>query len=248
MHCGRLRTLIAGIAGWIALSGPAHGQSVRQQGTNREFEDRASLEADARRAEAAGHEDDARLIRSRLVHGDFQEGDRIVVTLLGPTAFNDTLMVRSGKVLPLPRMESVELEGVLRSELTARLSSHMAKYVRDSSLRATPLVRFGILGSVRAPGYYYLPADLPISDVIMRAGGPGGDADFQHMTIRRGDETIWGPEEMRTALNDGLSLDRLHVRAGDELHVPTETHINWLTMLQIGTTVLSLAYLLTHLH
>jgi protein involved in polysaccharide export with SLBB domain len=242
--------------GWLVgaalcITGLVHsasGQTVRPAGAARDFEDRAALEAQAASAEAQHRTAEAWLLRSRLQRGDFQDGDRIVVRLLGTVTFSDTITVRSGKMLPLPRMADLPLEGVLRSELNTRLSSHLAKYLRDSSAQATPLLRLAVLGAVRAPGYYYTSADVLLSDVIMKAGGPAPNADLGKMQIRRAGETIWSPQDTRTAISDGLSLDRLHLRAGDELYVAEERHINWPIILQVGATLLGLAFAATRLH
>jgi hypothetical protein len=61
------------------------------------------------------------------------------------------------------------------------------------------------------------------------------------MIIRRSGETIWNAEDTRTAVTDGLSLDRLHLRAGDEIYVPQEKHFNWMSILQYGSIALSAA-------
>jgi protein involved in polysaccharide export with SLBB domain len=234
--------------GMTGLAGFAGAQTVRPAGSARDLEDRSTLEAQAANAEAQHRTAEAWLLRSRLQRGDFQDGDRIVVKLLGSVTFSDTITVRAGKMLPLPKMTDLPLEGVLRSELNSRLSSHLAKYLRDSSAQATPLLRLAVLGAVRSPGYYYTSADVLLSDVIMKAGGPAPNADIGKMEIRRAGSTIWSPQDTRTALSDGLSLDRLHLRAGDEIHVAEERQVNWPIILQVGATVLGLAIALTRLH
>jgi hypothetical protein len=217
----------------------AHAQArVTQQ--PKDLETRSMLEQEAKAAEENHRSGEAFLLRNRLAHGDFQDGDRIVVELLGSVPMHDTITVRAGKLLPLPRMDDLPLEGVLRSELNDKLSTHLAKYLRDSSARATPLLRVAVLGQVGRPGYYYTPADVLLSDVLMQAGGPGGDADLSEMTIRRAGETIWNAQDTRTAVTDGLSLDRLHLRAGDEIYVPQNSHFNWSTILQAGAIATSL--------
>jgi protein involved in polysaccharide export with SLBB domain len=100
-------------------------------------------------------------------------------------------------------------------------------------------VRLAVLGQVREPGFYYTPADVLLSDVLMKAGGPASDADLNGMVIRRSGETIWNDKDTRTAVTDGLSLDRLHLRAGDEIYVPQESHFNWSTLLQAGAIATS---------
>ena len=237
-------TLGVALVGVASLSRPALAQSAPPTGTSSELETRAMLEAEAKRAEAQHRTQEAWLLKSRLQKGDFQDGDRIVVKLLGATMLlgsngNDTVTVRAGKMLPLPQMADLPLEGVLRSELTDKLTSHLAKYLRDSSVRATPLVRLAVLGQVRLPGYYYTSVDVLLSDVVMKAGGPNPSADVGKMIIRRGGETIWNAEDTRTALSDGLSLERLHLRAGDELYVDDiQGGIQWMKIFQVAGPVL----------
>jgi protein involved in polysaccharide export with SLBB domain len=229
-------------------SGSARAQGAPPVEPARELETRSQLEAEARTAEQQNRTGEAWLLRTRLQRGDFQEGDRIVVALLGSVTGNDTISVRVGKMLPLPRMGDVPLEGVLRSELNDRISTHLAKFLRDSSVRAIPLVRIAVLGQVQRPGFYYTSADVLLSDMLMKAGGPAGDADLNNVVIRRGGETIWNARDTRTAMNDGLSLERLHLRAGDELYVPAQKHTNWMAIAQIGVSVAALAFTLTRLH
>lgn len=189
------------------------------------METRAALEAEARKAEDEHRPGEAWVIRSRLREGDFQEGDKILLKLLGPAQLvgaqpgNDTVTVRAGKMLPLPQLPDLSLDGVLRSELTAKLEAHLGRFLRDSSVKATALIRLAIFGQVRSPGYYYVPTDLLLNDLIMKAGGPGGTADLGNIIIRRGIDVIWTPQDTRTALADGVSLERLGLKAGDEMYV-----------------------------
>jgi len=208
-----------------------------------EFESRADLEQRARVAESQHRTSEAWILRNRLEKGDFQEGDRIVV-IFHTTAIAspvDTATVRAGKVIQLPRLDDLKLEGVLRSELTESLVRHLAKYFKDPQVQATHLLRVAVFGAVGHPGYFYSPADVLLNDVLMRAGGPAADADMNRIIVRRGPEIIWSDEATRTALIDGLSLDRLNLRAGDEIFVPQKRNISWLTVLTTGLGLASIA-------
>lgn len=247
--CARwLPPVLGALAGLLAAGGLARGQAPRPADGPRELETRAELETEARTAEQQNRTGEAWLLRTRLERGDFQEGDRIVVKLLGSVTLDDTILVRVGKMLPLPRMGEVPLEGVLRSELNARLSSHLARFLRDSSVRAIPLVRLAVLGQVQRPGFYYTSADVLVSDILMKAGGPAGDADLNNVTIRRAGDIIWNAKDTRTAMTDGLSLERLHLRAGDELDVGAQRHVNWLGIGQVVLSAAALVFTLTRLH
>jgi hypothetical protein len=205
-----------------AAAASLRGQTSTPAAAN--YENRAHLEAEAREAENANRKSEASLLRSRLKAGDFQAGDRIVIVLeSNPTAI-DTVQVRAGKILQFPRMSEVSLEGVLRSELTDTLRRHFSKYLTNPDVRATPLLPVAVLGSVRNPGFIYAPADFLLRDLIMRAGGPAADGDMSKTEIRRAGQTIWSVKDVSAALAEGLSLDRLHLRAGDEVYVPPQRH------------------------
>lgn len=248
MYKGSIVRLLMMVPVALACSGAAALAQAGAADPAHELETRAQLEREAVTAEQQNRKGEAWLLRTRLQRGDFQEGDRIVVTLLGSTTFNDTISVRVGKLLPLPKMGDVELDGVLRSELNDRISTHLAKFLRDSSVRATPLVRLAVLGQVQRPGFYYTSADVLLSDMLMKAGGPAPDADLGQMVIRRAGETIWNAQDTRTAMSDGLSIERLHLRAGDELYVAPQHHTNWMAIAQIVISAAALAFTFTRLH
>jgi len=234
----------------ISPCGAQDASATLPPSPRREFETRAEIQAQAKAAEAQHRPNEAWLLRQRLEKGDFQDGDRIVVVLHGNalmpkdfTGLSDTtLTVRAGRRLEFPRMADLPLDGVLRSELNDKLTEHFAQYIREPSVRSTPLVRIAVLGVVGRPGYVYTPADSPLSDVIMQSGGPGADADMAGIVIRRGADVIWDAQDTRAALADGMSLDRLHLRAGDEILVPAESHFPWLPAVTVLASVVTLVF------
>jgi hypothetical protein len=241
------RSFGVALIGVVMVTRLAAGQS--SVGSNlpiSEMETRPALEAKLKEAEAQHRTAEAWLLKTRLEKGDFQDGDRIVMHLLGITPLlgassNDTIIVRAGRMLPLPQMADLSLTGVLRSELTDKLTHHLAQYLRDSSVRVVPLIRLAVLGQVRNPNYYYTSADVLLSDMVMKAGGPGASADVNNIVIRRGGEVIWNAQDTRTALADGISLDRLNLRAGDELYVDdVKSGISWAQVLSIVGPLLGL--------
>jgi protein involved in polysaccharide export with SLBB domain len=145
-------------------------------------------------------------------------------------------------------MEDLSLEGVLRSELSTRLTSHIAGFLRDPVVSATPLLRVGVLGRVAHPGFYYAAADLPLSDVLMAAGGPAADADVSKLSIRRAGEIIIDQRKSRTALTEGSSLDMLNLQAGDEITVGSQRQLNWQVILPAITGVIGLFIAYSQLH
>ena len=189
---------------------------------------RAELTAAAERAESlAASNSGSRMknallaasIRQRLNEGDFQPGDRVILTVVSDARHTDTLIVRSGRVLELPGKISLPLSGVLRSELEERASTEVLKYIKAAQVTAVPLTRIGVLGEVSHPGYFALASDVPLTDAIMAAGGPTVTADVERTIVRRGAQEYRSSDETRQAVARGLTIDQFGLRAGDELVV-----------------------------
>lgn len=221
------RTALTLLIGTLVTAQVTRAQSSVPPRETNEFETRAQLESQVSAAEAKGNQAEARMIRHRLEHGDFQDGDRIVVTVEGIGGFTDTLIVRSGRRLQVPQMAEVPLNGVLRSELKPKLANHIGQYLRDPVVKATPLVRIGVLGNVVKPGYYYVSADLPLSDVLMSASGPTSEADVAKISVRRNGAVVIDETSTRRALTQGASIDMLHIQAGDEISLGRQRRANW---------------------
>jgi len=178
---------------------------------------RDELSAAATHAEQSRNPLQAAAIRERLRDGDFQVGDRILLTVFSDAARTDTLVVRAGRVIDLPGKAVLPLAGVLRSELRDRVTAEVLKYMKADRVDVTPLTRIGVLGEVARPGYFAFRSDVPITDAIMQAGGPTGAADIDRTVVRRASREYRSADETRQAVAKGLTLDQFGLSAGDEL-------------------------------
>src|SRR5687768_2701497 len=105
-------------AAWITFlfaAAPALAQAPSTQpsrNTQASRDELMILAADAeRQAASAGAEEmrqqkllEATELRERLRDGDFQVGDRIVLSVRGDSALTDTFVVRAGRTLSLPNV------------------------------------------------------------------------------------------------------------------------------------------------
>lgn len=220
-----------------------NGEGAQAQGGPGQLVSRAELIAAATQADSAASSGDqgsrvrnamlAAAIRQRLRHGDFQVGDRVVVTIASDAVRRDTVSVRAGHILELPGNIVVPVAGALRSELKDRVSSEVLKYVKARSIEVTPLLRVGVFGEVTRPGFFALASDIPLTDAIMGAGGPTPTADLKRSIIRRGNLEYRSAEEMRQAIAGGATLDQFGLNAGDELVIGRQRGFNTAGM--IGT-------------
>jgi protein involved in polysaccharide export with SLBB domain len=206
---------------------------------------RADLTALAARLERGNGDErsQAAALRVRLRDGDFHAGDRLSLVIEGNVTLADTAVsVVSGPKITLPDIGDIPLAGILRSELQDHMKTQLARFVRDARVRATPLVRVSVLGPVTRPGFYFMPADIPISDAVMRAGGPAGNADLSRSVIRRGSDEIYDKRHTQTAINEGLTLDQLSLRSGDEIVVGSQSNRNWQSVASVVSVVTSLVF------
>ncbi|MEP6990532.1 MAG: SLBB domain-containing protein [bacterium] len=240
MNSVKIRLLLLAMmlvpCGWAL---PAGAQSAVRSTPDRT---RAQLEAQAVAAESAHRSEEAFRIRSRLREGDFEDGDRIIVFYDGiGLQRGDTAVVQTGRLLRLGEpMGDVNLRGVLRSEIADSISGRVGKYFKNVTVHVTPLVRVSITGAVRAPGFYYARADMPVSDVIMRSGGQDQTSDLGNTVIKRGQQVLWTAEDVRTALRDGVTLEGLGILPGDEIVVGVRSTSDvWVKTLQFGVPLLS---------
>jgi protein involved in polysaccharide export with SLBB domain len=179
---------------------------------------RADLEAALREAKEGSAL--ARVLRQRLTEGDLRAGDRMVLAVEGESALTDTFLVRTGQVLALPQIPNeISVKGVLRSELDQHMTKEIARYIRNPRVDAVALMRVAVLGAVNQPGYYNVPAEMPLADVVMAAGGPAGDAALDKTVVKRSGSELYEREQVKRALARGESLDQMSVNSGDEIVV-----------------------------
>jgi protein involved in polysaccharide export with SLBB domain len=215
----------------LVLSGTAHldAQAAGARATTRAEIEASIVEADkiltssgySSRLKNAKRKE-VQLLRYRLVEGDLQQGDRILLSVQGEATLSDSFTVGPRRTLTLPAIGDIPLKGVLRSELEEHLTTQLRKYLKDPVVRAQTTLRLSFLGSVGRPGYYQVASEMMIGDAIMAAGGPGGGIDPAKTRIVRNDVEIMSKEAFTKALQEGKTLDQLSLLAGDEILVGGE--------------------------
>lgn len=229
-------------AGAGAAQQPPDSAAARVQVTRQQLEDLLRQLQESSQSPAysssmrARSRVEANLLSTRLEQGDFQIGDRIRLTVDQESTLTDTFTVAPGRVLTLPGIGSVPLAGVLRSELNEYLTTQIGRYVRNPVVHTKSLIRVSVLGGVSKPGYYTVPTEALVSDVLMQAGGPTGTAKLLEIRILRGRETLWDGDRLQQSIAEGRTLDALSLQAGDRIEIPDSkpsNTANYLYILQI---------------
>jgi len=187
---------------------------------------------------------EAALIRNRLTDGDLQVGDRIQMSVEGLQALSDTFTVATGRVLVLPMVGSIPLSGVLRSEIEPYLTQQIGRFVRNPVVHARSLLRVSVMGAVGRQGFFLVPSESLLSDVLMAAGGPTSNANLQKIRIDRDGRAIWPPEALQQAITEGRTLDQLSLRAGDLIVLPENSHFSAWAVVRDGVMLAGSAVLL----
>lgn len=183
-------------------------------------------------------------IRERLRTGDFRPGDRIALFIEGERATRwDTLTIEAGPQIDVPMFGPITLQGVLRSELESHLSTEISRFVQTPRVQARALIRLSVMG-VGRPGFYTLPADLLLSDVVMLTGGPGAATDPGRIRIERGQNVLWSVDELFAAVAEGRTLDHLGLQAGDRIILPRGSGSQIFTRVIQSTVLVSIPLLL----
>lgn len=206
-----------------ALASPAYSSSVKQAV-------RASAEQ----------------IRARLEHGDFRVGDAVALYVEGESTLPDTIPVESGPMISLPLFGDISLAGVLRSETREHLTKELSRFIHEPVVRASALMRLSIQGQVGNPGFFVVPADELVTEALMRAGGPGPNADLDRLRIERGAAELIAGRALQEAMREGRTLDQLNLQAGDQIVVPDQATSGglWTRLGAVAGVVGSLSFLL----
>jgi len=239
--------------GFLVVSGLAGPSRATAQDTRRAQASRVELQASLaeleRYAASSGYSArlrdekrrEAALIRARLEEGDLQVGDQIYLEVRGEREYSDTFPVSPGRVLSLPGLPDIPLQGVLRAEARDYLTAQLSKYLREPQVQVRTMIRLSVFGSVGRPGFFQIPADVLATDAFMQAGGISQDADPHKIFVRRGGTEIWPPGAFQEAIRRGLTLDQMNLRAGDELVLDPRKRAGGVSIWAIAAGITGLA-------
>ena len=151
---------------------------------------------------------------------DFHVGDRVVLRVDVEPQLTDTFTVRAGPTLVLPIVGNVPLAGVRHDQIETVLSQAIAKYYRNPVVHARALVRIAVLGEVMHPGFYAVPTDVLVPDVVMVAGGPTSTAGINAIRVLRNGQELMRGDSTKTAIAHGMTLTQLGIQSEDQFVVP----------------------------
>ena len=182
---------------------------------------------------------DGQLLATRLTAGDFQPGDKIMISVSGDSLLSGTFIVRRDTTIVATGIDPITLQGVLRSELEGYLTTQLTRYVKNPVVTARSFIRVAVIAEVRQPGFFDLPPESVASEVIVAAGGLSGAGDPQRTSISRNSVVLFPRDSVRHFFARGATLDQIGVRSGDQFSIGRrrETNIIPLVTVIVGLTV-----------
>ena len=207
-----------------------------------ETEQKRAEDAAAKPADRTRAKEEVATIRRRLEAGDFRAGDRFIALVVADSVRRLEMTVREGPSVDFAPLPQLSLQGLLRSELQPAIRQLFARFYRNPEVRIDFLTRVTVTGAVAKPGVVSVPPDALVGDVLMAAGGPLASANMEKVEILRNGRTFLDRKKFQQATKDGVTLDRLGVRPGDEFKVAERGRRNWAqigTMSMIGVTALT---------
>jgi protein involved in polysaccharide export with SLBB domain len=151
---------------------------------------------------------------------DLQVGDRIVLRVDGEPQLTDTFTVGRGQVLMLPIVGNVSLAGVRRDSVERVLFEAVSRFYRNPAVHARALMRVAVLGEVARQGFYSVPTDALIPDVLMAAGGPTSNALVDRIRVTRLGAELMSRDSIQHAIAQSRTLSQIDIRSEDQFIVP----------------------------
>jgi protein involved in polysaccharide export with SLBB domain len=156
-------------------------------------------------------------------NAEMRTGDRIILSVEGEKALTDSFTVATGPSLELPLVGIISLVGVRRADLESVLKKAIGRYVKNPVVRAKILaetIRLAVVGEIVKPGFYELPREATLGEVVMKAGGPVPNTKLNRMRIERSDTTLLAADAVRKAVDAGATLTQLGLQSGDRVILP----------------------------
>jgi polysaccharide export outer membrane protein len=147
-------------------------------------------------------------------------GDVLKLNVWREPDWSGEFAVNEAGVAVLPRLGAIQVTTMSADSLRRFLVDSLGRFLRNPSIEVTPLRRVQILGAVRTPGLYPVPATVSVGDAVGLAGGatPQGKAD--RVVLRR------GGERLQVNLSRDTPLSNTPIRTGDELFVPQRSWVS----------------------
>jgi protein involved in polysaccharide export with SLBB domain len=169
------------------------------------------------------------------VQNVYHPGDAIELDVIGyEEELNGIYEVTPDGELAIPYIGRLRAAGLPEKELDRVLTERIHRYyINEPQVVITPLYSITVLGSVYRPGPYQIQGGEPVSRLIGLAGGTRDNASIGSVRVTRDGESQ--KLNLKSALQDGRSVNDIGIRSGDVIYVPQRSFFsdwrNWAVLI-----------------
>lgn len=150
-------------------------------------------------------------------------GDEVRVKLTGPVELDATLVVDNTGFVSLPKVGSVLVAGVRRTDLQATIHKAVSRYFTGFNLHvATGKLRnisVLVVGQAMRPGAYRVPATSSLLNVLYAANGAAPTGSLRAIRLMRQGKQV-ALLDFYELIGKGSSEGDVQLRNGDVIHIP----------------------------
>ncbi len=141
-------------------------------------------------------------------------GDVITLKVWREPEWSGDFAVNEDGIATFPRLGPVSVTMMSADSLRSFLVDSLGRFLVNPSIEVIPQRRIRVLGAVRNPGLYPVPATVTVGDAVALAGGAISEGQPDKVILRR------GGQELQINLTRDTRLTETPIRSGDELFVP----------------------------
>lgn len=114
-------------------------------------------------------------------------GDKIFISISGVTEIASTLVIDQEGWLYIPRVGGVDLRNNTLSNAKEKITGSILKYYKDVdifiSLSDFRMIKISLVGNIKKPSVFVLPANSRIMDLVTNSGQLNEDSDIRNIKI-----------------------------------------------------------------
>jgi polysaccharide export outer membrane protein len=178
-----------------------------------------------------------------------EPGDVLEIVVLGEEELSRTLMVMHNGLISFPLIGDVHVDGLTTDEAANLLVEKLKKYFTHPAisviLKSPSTPHVSVFGEVLKPGAVEYQRGLKVTDYVALAGGTTHRAGLRRIKVIRivSGKPVVETINLASVIKSGKQDQNFELKSGDWIYIPSRFTINWATLLQAATLLVSLVNL-----
>ncbi len=152
-------------------------------------------------------------------------GDELNISVWGYSDYNGTFKVKQDGYISIPEFGRIYLRGISIAGATDLIKKRIRQFINlktsrvEVALNYSRTITINIVGSVREPGTYVIPAINSVYNALNAADGVSGMGSLRNIEVRRGGKTV-KTFDLYEFLTTGKTEEEFFLKEGDFIYVP----------------------------